>query len=1099
MNFSTLVWRGLAWHWRAHLGVLLGAAVAAAVLTGALLVGDSVRGSLTALNAARIGQAGGAWFGGEHYFRQVLAGPGEAPAILTVGSASLQSGRARANQVQILGVDENFWKLSPGGHGPALAPGHVALNRRLAAQLGLKEEDVDGVPDDKKISIVLRIAQPHLLPRDAPLSPEEDAAAAVTLKVDALVGDDAFGRFSLQANQVPPYIAYLPLAQLQARLNKPAHINLLLTPSEEKSTRAWTLEDYELDVRLVPQRYELEVRTARIFLDDTAGAAARAAAPNGHGVLTYLVNRLKTPGHTTPYSMVAAMEGDPVPADLGDDEIVLNEWLAEDLAAKSGDEVQIDYFVLGALRKLEERSHTFKVREIVPIAGAADDRELMPPFPGIAKATSCTEWDPGFEIDKAAVRKKDEAYWDAHKGLPKAFISLNAGQKLWRNRFGGLTALRVPLKPNPIDNSHQEIGALSGELLRALTPEKAGLNWFPLREMSAQSTGQALDFGQLFLGFSFFLIVAALLLVALLFGLGAELRAAETGTLLALGFRQRTVRRLLLVEGLALSVAGAHLGMFGAVYYARAIIWGLSNVWSGAVAGGALSYHATWQSLLIGTWASVIVAGVALTLVVRKQARQPARELLVSKFSGGAVGNFRAPRLSVALAILCALGAVALSGWAWGKTGAEAAGPFFGAGGLLLLAALALTWSLLTGLGRASSKGALSLAGLGVRSLARRRGRSLAVAGLLACGAFLVAAVGAMRLDASGKAARRDSGTGGFAFYGQSAIGVVHDLNVKAGREHFALNPKDLDGVSVLPLRLHEGDDASCLNLNRAQRPQILGIDPQGLAERKAFTFGNTTSTPRVDNPWLLLEADLAGEIPVIGDEATLQWGLEKKVGDTLEYPDERGRPVKLRIVGALSHSILQGSLVISGGNFEKLFPGESGYRIFLIDAPSERQAQAAEVLSRALQDMGLELIPAPRRLAEFDAVQNTYLSTFQALGGLGLLLGSLGLGIVVLRNVWERRGELAVLRAQGFTRATLSWLVLSEHAALLGLGLACGIGSALLAVLPALKGVGGEAPGAGLWFTLAAVCLNGLLWAFVAARLALRGTLLEALRAEEA
>jgi len=44
--------------------------------------------------------------------------------------------------------------------------------------------------------------------------------------------------------------------------------------------------------------------------------------------------------------------------------------------------------------------------------------------------------------------------------------------------------------------------------------------------------------------------------------------------------------------------------------------------------------------------------------------------------------------------------------------------------------------------------------------------------------------------------------------------------------------------------------------------------------------------------------------------------------------------------------------------------------------------------------------------------VQNTYLNTFQVLGALGLLLGSAGLGVVVLRNVLERRAELAAMLA---------------------------------------------------------------------------------------
>ena len=51
------------------------------------------------------------------------------------------------------------------------------------------------------------------------------------------------------------------------------------------------------------------------------------------------------------------------------------------------------------------------------------------------------------------------------------------------------------------------------------------------------------------------------MLVALLFRLGIEQRAAQIGTLLAVGFSRRQVRRLLLGEGLAVAAAGSLLGV----------------------------------------------------------------------------------------------------------------------------------------------------------------------------------------------------------------------------------------------------------------------------------------------------------------------------------------------------------------------------------------------------------------------------------------------------------------------------------------------------------------------------------------------------------
>ena len=185
---------------------------------------------------------------------------------------------------------------------------------------------------------------------------------------------------------------------------------------------------------------------------------------------------------------------------------------------------------------------------------------------------------------------------------------------------------------------------------------------------------------------------------------------------------------------------------------------------------------------------------------------------------------------------------------------------------------------------------------------------------LLASGNFLIVAVAANKLDATRDSSRRASGTGGFALIGQSALPIVQDLNSKAGRDFFALDEKSLRGAQVVPLRVHDGDDASCLNLNRAQTPRLLGVDPEALQSRGAFAFSTLLDAAYAGKPWKLLEnfsAD-ADEVPAVGDEATIEWGLHKKVGDTLDYTDGHGRPFKARLVGALANSVLQGNLKLT-------------------------------------------------------------------------------------------------------------------------------------------------------------------------------------------
>jgi hypothetical protein len=547
-------------------------------------------------------------------------------------------------------------------------------------------------------------------------------------------------------------------------------------------------------------------------------------------------------------------------------------------------------------------------------------------------------------------------------------------------------------------------------------------------------------------------------------------------------------------------------------------------------------------TLILGTCASTVVAVLTIWVTLRKQAKRPARELLeggsgasIASQASKAAEHCRTPKpggVSVVqenreaswssavlcrfgwgwVAVICGLGAMAIMGWALFKGGGADAGAFFGAGSLLLVAGLALAAVWLRIL--ASGAGRLTLARLGSRGCARRGKRSLATIALLASGCFVIVAIGAFRLDANQEAMKRSSGTGGFALIGESTMPVVQDLNGKTGREFFGLGDKDLEGVQFVPFRVREGDEASCLNLNRAQRPRVLGAKPELLAGR--FTFAEVEKGVESKGGWELLRSSrrkealtqmsesnqslltsAATEIAAIGDANSIEWAMGKKIGDTIDYTDDQGRAFKLRLVGAVANSILQGSLIIDEAEFLKRFPSESGYRMFLIDTPSNSVSQISATLSRALQDVGLEVTPAAQRLNAFNAVQNTYLGTFQVLGGLGLLLGSAGLGVVVLRNVLERRSELGLMMAMGFRRRELQKLLLSEHGALLGIGLGIGIFSAAVAVLPALLSPGRHLPYLSLALTLGAVLFNGVLWTWLATRYALRGDLMAALRNE--
>jgi len=308
-------------------------------------------------------------------------------------------------------------------------------------------------------------------------------------------------------------------------------------------------------------------------------------------------------------------------------------------------------------------------------------------------------------------------------------------------------------------------------------------------------------------------------------------------------------------------------------------------------------------------------------------------------------------------------------------------------------------------------------------------------------------------------------------------------LNLNNTNEETAL--KD---VRLVSLRMRPGDDASCLNLYQPRNPKIIA-PPEAFLKENRFAFSN--SLDKTDNPWLLLDREFPdGAIPVIGDANSLNYVLHLKVGE--DFVTDQAR---LRVVAALADSIFQSELIMSEKNFLRLFPSEQGYRYFLIDAPPG--SDAATVLEDRLSDFGFDAQSTQERLASFHRVENTYLSTFQLLGGLGLALGTLGMAAVLLRNVLERRRELALMRAVGYNSSHFAVMVITENVLMLCLGLAVGFVCALLAIAPVLFERGSKGPNISLGLLLLAILVSGASASLVATIAALRSPLLPALRSE--
>jgi putative ABC transport system permease protein len=1041
-----LIFRSLRYYWRTHLGVLVGAILASVILTGALLVGDSVDQSLRSFAMMRLGGIEHVMITRTQFFDEALAEEldqnldAHASSLLHLRGMAIHQGatqedRVQVNQVEVLGIGDDFWDFALGhrtGILPSLGSNETAINEKLALALKVSVGD----------EISMRVAKPSLMSRDAPLawsSDERSKRRRYTVK--HIVSDESLGRFSLSPSQISPYNAFINRAFLQEQVELEDRANLLLVGGGSTSTEiesalksVWKPEYTGLKLRNdVGDIIQLE--SDRVYLDAETSRAALTVA-SARPTLTYLVNSLRHGEFSTPYSFII---GGPVPEDLGDDEIIINRWLADELHAEAGGTIEIDFAELLPNGDFVNKQRTFVVSGIREMDSLKSERSLMPTFPGLSDVESCADWDVGMPMDEETLNDKaNEEYWELYGQTPKALITLSAAQEMWSNRFGDMTSVRYSTMSIP-DEIRQ---ALRSEI----DPLAAGFAPIPARAQALKAVNEAMDFGGLFIGMSFFLIVATLLLTALLFAFGVQQRAPEMGVLLAMGFDSRTVRRLWLAEGFLIASLGAIVGAgFGALY-TRGLIFGLSTYWQGAVANAAIQFHATASTVILGTLISFVCALSAMALTMRKQFKHPARELLTMDFTQKQDSDTDKPAGKRGL--ILSIGGVVISILI--IVGAQAMGvvelmiPFFGAGALLLISGLGLFRHVLLSIQSGDTASDFTALKFALQNLARRQGRSLTVVALLACGCFMVFAVAAMQEDLHTTAHHRSSGTGGYSLLAESTFPIQEDL--------FAIfeNP-DVTGTAI---KIRDGDDASCLNLNHAQTPKVLGVDADDFAAIAAFSKESDHGAI-----WNLLNATGEdGTIPaLVGDSNTAMWTLKKKTGvekgAVLIYQDESGDEANIKLVGALPLrlSIFQGTILISKDNFTRLFPGESGHRLYLIDAPEDQHSEITSALNREFDRYGLNVMPTVQRLLEFYSVETTYLAMFLVLGGLGLAVGSIGMGIVVLRNLLERRKELAMFRALGFNQKAIFNILFTEYSVLLFSGLLIGIIAAAISTVPAL------------------------------------------------
>jgi putative ABC transport system permease protein len=1178
LTSTKLVLRNLGYHARGNLAVLLGVAVGSAVLTGALLVGDSLRGSLRERVERQLGGIDAVAFMPRPVRvvredgSQITDGlPGEvAPVLMLPGSLQASGDPVTApylGRVTLLGVDERFapkdvsgvnWKVDKRKNVRKGEWPPIVLSARVAKKLGAKVGD----------KVKLGVESFSGLPRTSSFAKRDvdDVTKTEELEVVAVLPADApENDFNLTPNPAAPLNVFVPMPMLSrfATGNAAPVATVLLARGASANDLDTALrknlqaEDHGLKFREIDKRFGaggyVSAESTELILPPAKVTAIEAAAKKlglrAEPTVIYVADALAFEKKEIPYPIVAGLNpGAAAPlgpflpkgvSTLADGEVVLLEWPNSELnRLPPGTKLRITYFnpdVEGE-GKLEEKSLT--LRGYIPLAAAARDRNLTPEIRGVTDdRANLFEWDRPPVLPKEKIRERvpnkhpRNIFFTGNKATPMAYVNLATARDFFKSRYGTDTSVRVA--PAAGEKLEDTVKRLQAELPAQLAPTEGDkdkpreFRFDPLRERLLKSSKGGNDFGMLFLGFSCFLIAAALMLVGLLFRLSLDRRAKEIGLLLAAGFSVKRVRRLLLTEGLIVAVVGAAIGLAAGVGYNRLLLSVLLDLWPDSEVRGYLKPHAYPLSFALGFGLTVFMAFGALWWSVRGLVKVAPPALLrgeTAVASDAVSPPSRWAKFGAVAALVIGIGCITGGGMVDNPD--FRAMTFFAGGGLLLTAALAATsiWMRRTRHATVDGRGVPALAQLGSRNAARNPARSLLTAALIAAAAFLLVAVESFRRQPDKEFLTKTGGSGGFNLIAESDVPLFQSFESGLGRTDLekqlrkAYAPKDADPDNppetpaflaakaelgaleeVFALRVRGGDDASCANLFQATRPRVLGVPATLIDGEKRFKFYETLAkTPEEKaNPWVLLKnSTRGGPVPVFCEQNTAQWMLKKGVGDTVTMPGDDGADVTFRIVGTLVDSPFQSELIASDAEFARVFPTQTGYRTFLVRTAPGREEAVARELQIAFRANGLTATPTRDRVASYQAVIGAYLSTFQLLGGFGLLLGVLGLAVVILRGVWERLGELALLRAVGYRTRALQFLVLVENALLLVVGLASGVLAALASVAPHVAS-GAAVPWLRLAVLLGLVLAAGFVVASAATAGILRVPLIPALRRE--
>ncbi|MDR0795099.1 MAG: ABC transporter permease [Tannerella sp.] len=1020
MNLSNLIKGNRIYFSRFYKLVASAVIITTAVITGSLMIGDSVRTTLVNRANERLGDTETVIFSMQSFMDDnIVHHPvfeGHTRAILVTNGFIPQSGRLIP--VMVWGVNDM-----------SISAGEARINSSLAKELNISSGD-----------IVLRLPATGMVPSGS-LFVTDNYTTGMRLELDGIVDVKQHGNLSLKNEQSLPLNIFVNRNELAEVIETEGKINLLLSEQNISSAdldKAWNPAISGIKTEI--KDGFTEITSDRVFLQEEVVQAIRSHNPETNRLFSYLVNSIEYGRIVIPYSFVTAMD-EYRGYTLKPDEIIVSDYTARRLGVKENDTLRLSFYTSEKLKTLLSDTIKHRVSRIVPLHELVADSTLSADFPGLANAERCTDWNADLPIDMTRITDEDEKYWEDHKSTPKAIISYQAVADRWSTSFGSATALRIEAPPSPPERGEflSPFGGVGGGSF--------GIQLNHPREKAFQAAQSGVDFSGLFLSLGFFIILSAILLMLVPLSEMLFRRKNETSLMYSLGYTSKRIIKLYWLESVPVVLWSSIAGVVAGLIYTGLVLFLLGTVWKGATHTEGFRIYPHIQTMLFGLLTGVLLSAcllrIALARSLKNLIRRKSRKTISLRSKLFLSVVFSATVLLIAFVNQMFVQSVVL----------------FMVAGVTFIGAAAMAGNYLICRNGMLTDKPFTKTGPVRKPLFAGRNQAMLSFLSLAMGVFIVFTVGLNRQGFADNS-RIATGTGGYSLWCENSVPVYHNLSTSLGREKLALTGLPAD-TEILQFLRYGADDASCLNLNKVSNPTVLGVDMEQLS-RSRFSIDRSLWPNEDENTFEPFRYRTDSVYPVLVDETVLTWGLGLNPGDTIVYEGSKGKRAVLRLAGTLHNSIFQGNILIDRQLFSEIWDDIAGSEVMLVKVKEDETESVKMLISQAMRDYGVIVTTTADRLKMFNSVTDTYLTIFLMLGSIGLLLGLMSFVIVIRKNLASRQEEIGVYRSLGFPVRKIRDFLRIENSIVPLYAIGTGVIGAILA-----SGGGIANVSIGVWFTL--------------------------------